>query len=156
MHDLYNRRKELGLTLEQVGDMCGVGKSTVRKWENGMINNMGRDKIVLLAKALEVSPLFILNAETSEKILSDFEKRILSYLDKLNSLGKEKALERIEELTYIPLYTSCFSGTSSELPSSSIQVPPSNTTLRAAHSIPDSSDTDMENDIKMMLDDSNW
>lgn len=28
---LYNRRKELELTLEQIGKACGVGKSTVRK-----------------------------------------------------------------------------------------------------------------------------
>ena len=33
-------RKEKGLTLEQVADVVGVGKSTVRKWETGMIANM--------------------------------------------------------------------------------------------------------------------
>ena len=32
-------RKEKGLTLEQVADIVGVGKSTVRKWETGMIAN---------------------------------------------------------------------------------------------------------------------
>lgn len=54
---MYNRRKELGLTLEEVGDAVGVGKSTVRKWENGMIKNMGRDKIVSLARVLQMSPV---------------------------------------------------------------------------------------------------
>lgn len=34
------RRQELGLTLEEVGDYVGVGKSTVRKWEHGDIENM--------------------------------------------------------------------------------------------------------------------
>lgn len=33
--DIKSRRKELNLTLEQVGDLVGVGKSTVRKWETG-------------------------------------------------------------------------------------------------------------------------
>ncbi|MDK7187966.1 helix-turn-helix domain-containing protein [Facklamia hominis] len=61
MIDLKSRRLELGLTLEDVGDMVGVGKSTVRKWENGMIDNMKRDKIALLAHALQISPLQILS-----------------------------------------------------------------------------------------------
>ncbi len=51
--DIKSRHKELNLTLEQVGDLVGVGKSTVRKWETGDIENMKRDKIVKLAKALE-------------------------------------------------------------------------------------------------------
>ena len=55
--NMYNRRKELGLTLEQVGDAVGVGKSTVRRWENGMIKHMGRDKISALARVLQMSPV---------------------------------------------------------------------------------------------------
>ncbi|WP_066454467.1 helix-turn-helix domain-containing protein [Anaerotruncus rubiinfantis] len=57
---LKDRRLELGLTLEDVGKIVGVGKSTVRKWETGDIENMRRDKIALLAKALQVSPSFIM------------------------------------------------------------------------------------------------
>lgn len=55
------KRIELDLTLQEVGDMVGVGKSTVRKWENGMIENMGIDKLALLAKALNFNPLLLLN-----------------------------------------------------------------------------------------------
>ena len=54
---LYERRKELGLTLEEVGNAVGVGRSTVRKWENGMIKNMGRDKIAKLAQVLQMNPV---------------------------------------------------------------------------------------------------
>lgn len=54
---MRTRRQELGLTLEEVGDYVGVGKSTVRKWENGDIENMKRDKIALLSKILKLSPL---------------------------------------------------------------------------------------------------
>ena len=54
---MYRRRKELGLTLEEVGEAVGVGKSTVRRWENGMIKNMGRDKIAALARVLKMSPV---------------------------------------------------------------------------------------------------
>lgn len=51
------RRKELGLTLEEVGQAVGVGRSTVLWWEKGMIRNMGRDKIAALAKVLQMSPV---------------------------------------------------------------------------------------------------
>ena len=60
---LFNRRKELGLTLEEVGNAVGVGKSTVRKWENGMIKNMGRDKLIALAKVLQMSAVELVPVE---------------------------------------------------------------------------------------------
>ena len=58
--DLEHRRKELGLTLEEVGKFVGVSKSTVKKWETGYIDNMKRDKIALLSKVLQISPLAII------------------------------------------------------------------------------------------------
>ncbi len=53
-------RTQKGLTLEELGNMVGVGKSTVRKWENGMIANMKRDKILLVAEALNTSPAYLM------------------------------------------------------------------------------------------------
>jgi len=101
----YNRRKELGLTLEEVGEACGVGKSTVRKWEKGIINNMGRDKIVLLAKALKVSPLFILQAESTERVLTNYDMQLLSFTDKLTAIGKGKVLDYSKDLSTNPIYS---------------------------------------------------
>ncbi|WP_207671271.1 LexA family protein [Paenibacillus cymbidii] len=57
---LKKRRTNLKMTLEEVGKMVGVGKSTVRKWETGDIENMKRDKIALLATALRTTPLYIM------------------------------------------------------------------------------------------------
>ena len=65
MYDIKSRRLALNMTLEEVGEIVGVGKSTVRKWENGMIDNMKRDKIALLAKALKISPLVLLSEDSS-------------------------------------------------------------------------------------------
>lgn len=58
-------RRERGLTLEQVASVVGVGKSTVRKWETGMIANMRRDKIALLASALGTTPGYLMGWEDS-------------------------------------------------------------------------------------------
>ena len=54
-------REQLNLTLEQVGNIVGVGKSTVRKWETGEIANMRRDKIAALAKALHTTPAYLMD-----------------------------------------------------------------------------------------------
>ena len=78
---LKEKRLEKKLTLEQVGEIVGVGKSTVRKWENGMIENMGRDKIVSLSKALGISPLDILGIGDSE--------------NKTDPLKKEPAIKQV-------------------------------------------------------------
>ena len=53
-------RAKNDLTLEQVAEVVGVGRSTVRKWETGMIANMRRDKIAVLAKALKTTPEYLM------------------------------------------------------------------------------------------------
>ena len=58
-------RHQRGMTLEDVGDACGVGKSTVRKWESGQIANMRRDKIALVANALGVTPEYLMGWDES-------------------------------------------------------------------------------------------
>ena len=61
------RRLALGMTLEQVGNAVGVGKSTVRKWEQGMIKSMKSDKIEALAAILHMDPVdFILQKSPEE------------------------------------------------------------------------------------------
>lgn len=60
-------RKAKGMTLENVADIVGVGKSTVRKWETGMIANMRRDKIGLLAQALGTTPAYLMGWEDSSE-----------------------------------------------------------------------------------------
>ena len=70
-------RLERRMTLEQVADIVGVGKSTVRKWETGMIANMKRDKIALLAKALGTTPAYLMGwKEESGKADSPNEPKL--------------------------------------------------------------------------------
>ena len=53
-------RAKHGLTLEQIAQQVGVGRSTVRKWETGIIENMRRDKIAKLAAALHTTPGYLM------------------------------------------------------------------------------------------------
>lgn len=95
---LKDRRLELGLTLEEVGNKVGVGKSTVRKWEQGMIENMGRDKIVSLSRALHISPIDILGIEIPETLTSIYNQLQPSRQDKVYSFAESELEEqRLEE-----------------------------------------------------------
>lgn len=89
---IKHRRKELGLTLEEVAEMCGVTRSAVCKWENGNVSSIKADMCVKLAAALKCEPI--------EFFQDDIEK--------LGSYKKEKEpqitqkqdaiLERIKKL----------------------------------------------------------
>ena len=56
-------RERNNYTLEELGKKIGVGKSTVRKWETGMIANMRRDNIAKLAEVFGVSPTYLISDE---------------------------------------------------------------------------------------------
>ena len=60
---INKRRLALNITLDEIGEAVGVGKSTVKKWETGYISNMKRDKIDKLAKILKVEPSVFLQSE---------------------------------------------------------------------------------------------
>lgn len=107
------RRQELGLTYEELGKLIGVGKSTVRKWETGMIENMRRDNIVSLSKALNISPSVLMGWEEidekkefnkTEDTISIKERKLLNSFNNLNETGKDEAIKRVSELTLIPSY----------------------------------------------------
>ena len=97
-------RQEQGLTLEQVAKVVGVGKSTVRKWETGMIANMKRDKIADLAKALHTTPAYLMGwddtlNETPPSItkdeLSDGEKALLELFNRVPEDQQNLVLQMI-------------------------------------------------------------
>lgn len=146
---IRKKREELNLTYEQLGDLVGVGKSTVRKWETGMIENMRRDNIVSLAKVLNISPAVIMGWEDTEEIknlnnngLSKKEMILLSSFNKLNDLGKNEAIKRVEELTEINKY---------------IEEEKEYLKPLAAHDKKgDFSKEDKEHDLNIMKDDDLW
>lgn len=67
------------MTLEELGNKVGVGKSTVRKWETGAIANMRRDKIAKIANALDVSPAYLMG--WTDEPLSAEAKIYNSYME---------------------------------------------------------------------------
>ena len=94
-------RQEKGLTLEQVATVVGVGKSTVRKWETGMIANMRRDKIADLAKALGTTPAYLMGWDEEESVapsepqLTEGEKTLLDLFNRVPKDQQQLVLQMI-------------------------------------------------------------
>ena len=105
---IHNRRKELGLTLEDVGKAVGVSKSTVKKWETGFIANIKRDKIASLANVLDINPVSLitgdaesvhnvqLKAAQNEQPLTDKQQEIMNICSKLSNEDIDKVIEYVE------------------------------------------------------------
>lgn len=68
----FNREK-LGYTLEELSKLVGVSAPTIQRYESGEIKNVRRDKISKLAKALNVSPAYLMGweDENSDPILEN-------------------------------------------------------------------------------------
>ena len=99
---LKRRRLELNMTLEEVGKVVGVGKSTVRKWETGDIENMKRDKIALLAKALRTSPLYIMGLTDDPEPSSWRERKMIPLVGTICAGDGLLVEQNIEEYIYYP------------------------------------------------------
>lgn len=82
---IHHLRMSQRLTLEQVANEVGVGKSTVRKWETGMIANMRRDKIAALAKALHTTPEYLMgwSDNKSDRTAAPWSAKFREHLQKI-------------------------------------------------------------------------
>lgn len=75
MKDLIKaRRKELDITLEEIGNYVGVSKTTVQRWESGNISNMRRDRIKKLSEILQIDAAILLGEADSINENSPFAK----------------------------------------------------------------------------------
>jgi repressor LexA len=104
-NEMSRKIKELrlsqGMTLEQVANIVGVGKSTVRKWETGAIANMKRDKIALLAKALSTTPAYLMGWFESEPIennikITEDEQKLLDLFRRVPEDKQQMLIQMIQ------------------------------------------------------------
>ena len=73
-------RLERGLTQQELGNLVGVQKSAIAKYENGRVVNIKRSTLQKITKALNIRPSELLFNETPKdtadlhvKIITDFE-----------------------------------------------------------------------------------
>ena len=76
-----------GLTQEELGNMIGLQKSAIAKYENGRVVNIKRSTLQKLAKALDLrgSDLII---EADPKEVADLHAKVLLDMELMDSLEK--------------------------------------------------------------------
>ena len=91
-------REQRNMTLEDVAKLCDTTKQTIYKYENEIVTNIPYDKIVLLTKALDVSPsyLFGWNEDSpSEPQLTEGEKVLLDLFNRVPEDQQQLVLQMI-------------------------------------------------------------
>ena len=87
-----------------------IGRNDLSQYVSGKVEPR-QDKLTIIAKALNVNEAWLMGYDVPMDTnivlnrISSKENRIISSFNKLNSLGQEKAIERVEELTQIEKYT---------------------------------------------------
>lgn len=114
-------REEKCLTQKELGSLCGMADSAIRKYESGTV----KPKIATvsrIAKALGVETMILTKGDPNYPItfsvpiselentvkavfgVDDIHRRISESLMRLNQTGQHEAVKRVEELTEIPRY----------------------------------------------------
>lgn len=93
-------RERRDMTLDEVARRCKTTKQTIFKYENEIVTNIPYDKIVLLSKALDVSPSYLFGWEEkkvspSEPTLTEGEKLMLELFRKIPEDKQPVALEML-------------------------------------------------------------
>lgn len=68
MNRMKTRREELNMSYQTLSEKVGISKSTLQRYETGYIKNMPVDKLEEIARALNVSPSYLMGWHESEPV----------------------------------------------------------------------------------------
>lgn len=117
-------RLHIHMTQEELGNRLGVQKSAIRKYEKGIVDNIPRSRIALMAEIFGVDPVWLMGFDEKqdnqpetkqEKHETDCDlidacfgkdayKLVQTFL-KLNDVGQAKAIEYLSDLADNAKYT---------------------------------------------------
>lgn len=101
---IKSRRDELDMTLDEVAAKVGVSKSTIQRYENGLIGRIKLPVIESIADALWISPDWLVGVSEEKTAdpkvdgLSPLEARLLDMFRQFSDDQKEMILAQIEFL----------------------------------------------------------
>lgn len=88
---IKQKRLECGYTMKELAEKVGVSEATVSRWESGNLATMKHTKIMLLAKALQISPAMLFDAPaTSSLSLTQQEETHIKKYRQLDADGRER------------------------------------------------------------------
>lgn len=102
---IRDARIKKGYTQEQLGEIMGVQKSAIAKWENGRVVNIKRENLKKLAEVLSIPPYELVSPNSivsnSEQNLSSDELQLIDMYRQLNDQGKEYILQTVTMATHV-------------------------------------------------------
>ena len=106
---IKKRRKELGISVDEVAAKLNKNRATIYRYESDEIENMSINILEPLAHALNTTPAYLMGWEKETKEFEELSydlkgRNLLKTFNKLNNLGKDKAIDNIQDLTQIDKY----------------------------------------------------
>ncbi len=80
-------RRKNKMTLEELAERIGTSKQTINRYENGIISNIPKEKIVALAEALGTTPQSIMGWDEGDFAITNINSREPIKIKKLPILG---------------------------------------------------------------------
>ena len=96
---IKQRRKELGLSADDLAQQLGKDRSTIYRYEKGDIENMPLDILEPIAKVLRTTPQYLMGwteVQKNNDVLSDIiielrtDKDFMSIVEAVYNMDKEK------------------------------------------------------------------
>lgn len=96
---IKKRRKELGLSAEQIAEKLRVSPATIYRYESNDIMNMRIDKLEPIAKVLRTTPAYLMGWDEAKENNTDNQQRqLLSNYNKLDNTDQTKLVDYSENL----------------------------------------------------------
>lgn len=97
-------RIQRGITQEELGNVLGVQKSAIRKYESGMVENIPRSSIKKMAEFFNVSPSYLMGwqEETPTPELSEGERVWLELYRKVSPDIRATLVMLVERFEDLP------------------------------------------------------
>lgn len=114
-------REKNNMTQDELGELLGVQKSAIAKYENGKVENIKRSTIKKMADIFNISACYLMGFDEDEDNVKKLHKQTIIFQDvqdqwgketaealyiitKLNEDGIKKAISTIDILLEIPKY----------------------------------------------------
>lgn len=116
---IKNRRKELGMSAEDVAEIIGASPATIYRYESNYITKMGIDKLTPIARALRVSEAYLMGWTTDPNWrpesdisssspaplqLTEQEEHLVVSFRSLNEDGRDRAISYVDDLSGMDKY----------------------------------------------------
>lgn len=111
---IRQRREELGLSQEDLAKRIGVGKTAISNYEVN-VSSPREPILIALFDALQCDANYLYSdyiknsgniaSQKPNTYITASDKELLKHFHKLSEHGKKIAIERMEEMTELPQYT---------------------------------------------------